>query len=117
MRRQAARTTQEAEQWGELIVHLPNGTVCVSEQLLQELPEELQENAQFCAVSKVPVHWATVTHVLLTAYSHTANAWILSFDAAYYAQGCKAPGHIDFYAHCHVIIQPKSLPDSLITVQ
>lgn len=96
MRRQAARTTQEAEQWGELTVHLPNGAVSVSEQLLQQLPEELQENAQFCAVSKVPVHWTTVTHVLPTAYSHSANAWMFSSDAAYYAQACNAPGRSGF---------------------
>ena len=104
LRRQAARTTQEAEQWGELIVHLPNGAVSVSEQLLQQLPEELQENAQFCAVSKVPLHRTTVAHVLPTIYSHTANAWIFSSDAAYYAEGCKAPGHFDSIAHCHGII-------------
>lgn len=53
MRRQAARRSQEEEQWGQLTVHLHAGTASVSKQLLQHLPEELQETAQFCTVSKV----------------------------------------------------------------
>ena len=53
LRRQAARKTQEEEQWGQLTVQLPDQAASVSEQLLQQVPEELQETAQFCAVSKV----------------------------------------------------------------
>lgn len=67
--RQAAR---REEQWGQLTVQLSDQAGSVSQQLLQQVPDELQETAQFCAVSKV--RWHTVlseTHCASASRSHS----------------------------------------------
>ena len=72
LRRQAARRSQEEEQWGQLTVQLPDQAGSVSQQLLQQVPDELQETAQFCAVSKV--RWQTMLskmHCASASWSHS----------------------------------------------